>query len=125
MTNLWNTHIYSETSIFLFGALAGVPWWIECWPANQRVTGSIPSQGTCLSCGPGPLLGACERQPHIAFSLPLFLSPFPSLKINKNLKYIYFFPLLKIKTVQMYCFHFHGPFSFCILLLPIQEIDTY
>ena len=35
-------------------ALAGVAQWIECGPANQRVTGSIPSQGTRLGCGPGP-----------------------------------------------------------------------
>ena len=34
-------------------ALAGVAQWIECWPANQRVTGLIPSQGTCLGCGSG------------------------------------------------------------------------
>ena len=35
-------------------ALAGVAQWTECQPANQRVTGSIPSWGTCLGCGPGP-----------------------------------------------------------------------
>ena len=35
-------------------ALAGVTQWIECWPENQRVTGSIPSQGIRLSCGLGP-----------------------------------------------------------------------
>ena len=35
-------------------ALAGVAQWIERWPANQRVTGLIPSQGTCLGCRPGP-----------------------------------------------------------------------
>ena len=64
-------------------ALAGVAHWTECWPAKQRVTGSIPSQGTCLACGPGPQLGACERQPHINVSLPLFLPPFPSLSKNK------------------------------------------
>ena len=34
--------------------LVGVTHWIECPPANERVTGSIPSQGTCLGCGPGP-----------------------------------------------------------------------
>ena len=33
-------------------ALAGVAQWIECWPANQKVTGSIPSQGTCLGYRP-------------------------------------------------------------------------
>ena len=36
------------------GALAGVAQWTEHRPANQRVTGSIPSQGTFLGCGPGP-----------------------------------------------------------------------
>ena len=36
------------------GALAGVAQWIDGWPTNQVVTGSIPSQGTCLGCGPGP-----------------------------------------------------------------------
>ena len=29
--------------------LAGVPQWIERWPVNQRVAGSIPSQGTSLA----------------------------------------------------------------------------
>ena len=52
-------------------ALAGVVQWIEHKPANQRVAGSIPSQGICLGCGPGPHLGTCEGQPHIDVSLPL------------------------------------------------------
>ena len=60
-------------------ALAGVAQWIEHQPVNQRITGTIPSQGTCLGCGPGPQYGACERQPHIDVSLPLFHLPFPSL----------------------------------------------
>ena len=60
-------------------APAGVAQWIECWPVNQKVTGSIPNQGTCLSCGPGPKLGAQERQPHIDISLLLYHPPFPSL----------------------------------------------
>ena len=34
--------------------LAGVAQWIERQPVNQRVAGLIPSQGTCLGCGPGP-----------------------------------------------------------------------
>ena len=42
--------------------LACVALWIEHWPANRKVTSSIPSQGICLSVGPGPQLGACERQ---------------------------------------------------------------
>ena len=63
--------------------MAGVAQWIEHGSVNQRVTNWIPSQGTCLGCGPGPQLGACERQPHIDGSP--FLSPsLPlSLKVNK------------------------------------------
>ena len=34
-------------------ALAGVTQWTDCWPANQRVAGLIPSQDTRLGCGPG------------------------------------------------------------------------
>ena len=48
---------------------------------NRRVAGSIPSQGTCLGCGPGPQEGTLERQPHTDVSLPLFLPPFTCLKI--------------------------------------------
>ena len=62
--------------------------WIECRPVKQRVAGSIPSQGTCLGCGPGPQYGASESQPHIDVSLPLFLPPFPSLKVNKLKRFL-------------------------------------
>ena len=65
-------------------ALAGVAQWIECQPVNQRVPGSILSWGTYLCCRPGPQWGACERQPHIDVSLPLFLTPFPSLSKSMN-----------------------------------------
>ena len=34
--------------------LAGVAHWIEHQPVNQNVSGSIPSQGTCLGCRLGP-----------------------------------------------------------------------
>ena len=54
-------------------ALDGVAQWIELVPANRRVTGSIPSQGTCLGCRLDPQEGAHERQPHIDVSLPLSL----------------------------------------------------
>ena len=59
-------------------ALADMAQWIEHQPA--KVTGSIPSQSTCLSCRPGPQLGACERQPLDVISHTLmFLSfSFPS-----------------------------------------------
>ena len=60
-------------------AMAGVAQWIECWPMNQRVTSSIPSQGTCLGCRLGPQGRVCGRQPHIDVSLPLFLPSYPSL----------------------------------------------
>ena len=51
---------------------------------NQRVAGSIPSQGTYLGCGPGPQRGwVCERQPHTDVSLPYFLLPFSSVEVNK------------------------------------------
>ena len=53
-------------------SLPGVTQWIKRWSTNQRVTGSIPSQGT------GPQWGVCKRQPHINVSLPPFLSAFPS-----------------------------------------------
>ena len=53
--------------------LVGPSEWSAGWPANQSVASSISSQGTYQ-------LGAHERQPHIDVSLPLVLSPFPSLK---------------------------------------------
>ena len=59
-SNLTNTVLKNKTI-----ALAGVVQWIECGSANQRVAGSIPSQGTYLGCGPGPQWGLRERQPHI------------------------------------------------------------
>ena len=76
-------------------ALAGVAQWTDHQPANQRVAGSIPSQGTCLGCGFDPCRGMCffcpDQRPmflfHINVSLPFFL-PLSSLcKIeNKILK---------------------------------------
>ena len=38
-------------------ALAGVAQWTECQSVNQRVAGLIPSQGTCLGCGPSSWTG--------------------------------------------------------------------
>ena len=62
-------------------ALAGVAQCIK--PVNERVAGSIPSQGTCLSGRFGGDMGAYNRQPidvsHISVSLLLHLPPFPSL----------------------------------------------
>ena len=52
--------------MFLYLTLASVTQWIEHWPANQRVTSLIPSQGTCLGCGPGQVSsgGAQEATTH-------------------------------------------------------------
>ena len=67
-------------------ALAGVAQRIECQPANWKVAGLIPSQGTGLGCRPGPQLGVVwEATTHWCFS-PFLSSSLPlSLKI-KNLK---------------------------------------
>ena len=46
---------------------------------NKQVSTIKPETWRCLGRGPGPQLGAHERQPHIDVSLPLFLRPFPSL----------------------------------------------
>ena len=66
-------------------ALAGVAQWTERQSVNQKVAGSVPSQGTCLGCGPGPWLGAaswCVSHTSMFLSLS-FSSLFLSLKINK------------------------------------------
>ena len=68
-----------EPEIIGVKKLNAVAQWIEHWLANQRVAGSIPSQGTCLGCRPGSQYGAHEKQPHIDVSLPLFLFTFLSL----------------------------------------------
>ena len=60
-------------------ALAGVAQRTEHWPVKLKVTGSIPSQGTCLGCRPGPQLGACEREVIDVSHTWLFLSLSPSL----------------------------------------------
>ena len=69
--------------------MAGVAQWVERWPVNRKVTGSIPSQGTCLGYRPGPQLRASERQPidvslaHQCFSPSLSYSLPLSLKLVK------------------------------------------
>ena len=57
---------------------------VEHRPRNQQVASSIPGQGTCLGCGPGPWLGCVRQATHRCFSLidvslPLFLPLSPSL----------------------------------------------
>ena len=68
-------------------------WLLWLRPANRKVAGLVPGQGTCLGCRLGPQLGACERQRidvsllHGGLSSSLLPSLPLSLKISK-LKYI-------------------------------------
>ena len=68
-------------------ALDGVAQWTEHRPANQTVTGSVPSQGICLGSGPGPQYGARKEQPQERFLSLSFSFPYPLrhryLDINK------------------------------------------
>ena len=53
---------------------------------TQKVTGSIPSQGTCLGCEPGPQLGAYERQPITVSLTHWYFSPILSLFLPLSIK---------------------------------------
>ena len=102
-------------------ALAGVAQWIECWLANQRVTGSIPSQGTCLGCRSGPQCGVCEQQPHVDVSLPLFLLPF-SLKLIFLKKGLYCSDLEFNRLALPVCKLYNGIISMCSFVLGFSLI---
>ena len=54
-------------------ALAGVAQWMGHRPANQKVAGLTPSQGTCLVVGQVPTRGCerCNRMMFLSLSLPL------------------------------------------------------
>ena len=64
-------------------ALAGVAQWIEHWPANRRVAGSISGQGTFLGCPGTCLAGGLWRVADHCFSPSLSPSLAISLKVNK------------------------------------------
>ena len=60
------------------------PWLVWLSRLSQRVIGSIPSQGTCLGCRPGPQSGgACARSNHTLMFLSFSFS-FPSLSLKIN-----------------------------------------
>ena len=61
--------------------LADVPRWIECQPTNQSRWFDSQSVGHM----PGLWVGSPveDTQAHTDVLLPLFLSPFPSLKMNE------------------------------------------
>ena len=72
-----------------FSGLGVIPQW--------RVTSSIPSEGICLCCGPGPQLGPWKRQPiDVSLAYQCF-SPSLSLSLplsrNKSIN-IFFNPIL-------------------------------
>ena len=69
-------------------ALAGVAQWIEHWLAKRKLAGLIPVRAHAWVVGQVPGWGyATGNQSmfisHIDAFLPLFIPPFPSLKINK------------------------------------------
>ena len=89
-TNLPHTH-WLKTLLL---GLDGVAQWIECQSVNQKITGSVPSQGTCLGCGSGTRMRTREGQPINAsllhqcssLSLPLSLEAMkkcPQVRIKK------------------------------------------
>ena len=63
------------------------PWWRgsvnQLQPANRSVGGWIRCQGTSLACWGRSQQGTFNRRSQFDLVLPQFLSPFPSLKINK------------------------------------------
>ena len=63
-------------------SLAGVAQWIEHQTANWKAASSIPGQGTCLGCGPGPS-GGCMGGNCMLMFLSLFLPLSLPLKMNK------------------------------------------
>ena len=73
--------IFSVLIKIKLSALAGVAQWIECWPVNQRVAGSIPRRGTCLSFRSGP---QCEpvRSNQWMYILHINVSLPPSLPLS-------------------------------------------
>ena len=61
-------------------ALALVAQWAGHHPTNGKVASSIPGQGTCLGCGPGPWLGGMQEATDRCFSLSLPPSPLSKIK---------------------------------------------
>ena len=84
-------------------ALPGVAQQIEHWPANQRVTDSIPSQGTCLPC---PSLTASHAPFQIEALPPLLPIHFIVLSLPKRALITYF--------VYIYYYYIHLLFIMCL-----------
>ena len=60
--------------------------WVECQPANHKVSGLIPGQGTYPGCGSGPHLRVRERQPMGVSLTHRCFSPFLSPSVPLSLK---------------------------------------
>ena len=56
-------------------ALTNVAQLIGCRPVKQKVTSSIPGQGTCLGCRFSPQLGHVKRQQNYVSLLHQWFSP--------------------------------------------------
>ena len=89
------THLNNLSRVITFqqGSVSLPGRWLSCLvhcPRHQKVTGSIPSQGSYLGCGFPPWSGHTQETTSrcLSFSLSLFLS----LKSIKN-------PWLKIKNI--------------------------
>ena len=84
--------------------------WIECLLANQRVAGSMPSQGTRLGCGPAPQLGRARDNQSMDLS-----------HIAVNETYCTKRPkAVTLHTIKM-TFHTHNNINF-LLKIHTQEI---
>ena len=79
---IFSKHALKEAS----WALAGIAQWTERRLRTKGLLVQFPVGAYTWVVGQVPQVGAHERQPHTDISLPLFLLPFPSLKINKLFK---------------------------------------
>ena len=77
------SHTHTPFLKKIYSTQASVAQWIECWPANQRITGSIPSEGTCLGCAGQDLSRGHMRSNHTSMFLSLSLSLPSPLSKNK------------------------------------------
>ena len=63
-------------------ALAGAAQWVKCRPTNGKVASLVPSQGTCLGCGPGSLAGGMGEATSQYISHTLLFPPSFSLSLH-------------------------------------------
>ena len=71
----------SHVRYLLARVLAGLAQWIEHQPANLKAAGSVPRQGACQDCGPGPRSGVYLSHMDVSLHSLSFSLPFP---VSKN-----------------------------------------